>query len=89
MITNYGYLIKKLEMAENQLEIVKNDLTVKPIINTQYTNKETESFIIYQEGKSNILIPKYYGINNLGIPDKIEINLNDRDKIEEIGGEFY
>ena len=35
-ITNYGYLVKKSDYSEEQLEYFRNDLTVKPKLNNKY-----------------------------------------------------
>lgn len=77
-ITNYGYLVKKCDYSEEQLEYFRNDLTVKPKLNNKYDPKEKEPFPVFQEGKTKLLLPKYYGIETLGIPNEIATNIDDK-----------
>ena len=72
IMTHFGYLIKKSDWSEDFLTILRQDLTVKPHIDSKYNVKPEEPFPIYQEGKNKILLPKYYGIEKFGIPKQIQ-----------------
>jgi hypothetical protein len=80
-MTNYGYLIKKADFNEDFLTNIKDDLTVKPVLNNKYNIKEDEPFPIYQEGNSKILLPKFYGLEVLGKPNEIKTSKETADKI--------
>ena len=87
-LTNYGYLIKKNEFTDDFLKIIKNELTVEPMISNKYGKQENEPFPIYQEGKAKILLPKYYGIEKLGLPDIVDTSVasaNNVNNLEFIG----
>ena len=77
-ITNFGYLINKNEWSEDYLTIIKKDLTVKPFIDNKYCLLEEEPFPVFQEGTSRLLIPKYYGIEKIGMPQIINIDISDK-----------
>ena len=36
IMTNYGYLIKKTDITSDVLEVIKEELTVKPQLNNKY-----------------------------------------------------
>jgi superfamily II DNA or RNA helicase len=79
-ITNFGYLINKNEWSEDYLTIIKKDLTVKPFIDNKYCLLEEEPFPVFQEGTSRLLIPKYYGIEKMGMPQIINIDISNIQK---------
>lgn len=83
MINNYGYMVNKCDLTSEKLAEIKNDLTVKPMIKSSFMpgNKEPDSFAIYQEGATKLLLPKYYAIEKLGMPKQIETHINDMDRI--------
>ena len=84
MINNYGYMINKSSMCPDKLKKIIDDLTVKPMIKSSFAPKNTEpdSFAIYQEGAAKLLLPKYYAIEHLGMPNTIETFINDMDRIK-------
>ena len=45
-----GYVIRKSILNEKQISEVKNDLTVKPFVNSDY-GKEEEPFKVYLENE--------------------------------------
>ena len=76
ILCNYGYIIDKKSISDKLLEEIKNDLTVEPLIIFKMPkfNKKDLKFTVYQEGISKILIPKFYGIEKIGLPEKEEYN---------------
>jgi superfamily II DNA or RNA helicase len=74
-------MLKKNELTEEILINIKNELTVKPLIDNKYCIKiEDTSFKIYQEGKYIILLPRYYGIKNFGYPNIINMDISNQNK---------
>lgn len=67
-LTGEGYVILKKNLTPEKLLQIKNDLTVKPKVNTDYAD-EPESFTVFKETDDNIIVPRYYGIKRLGIPN--------------------
>lgn len=47
----------------NIISSIKNDLTVTPYQN--YNNKSNTSFCIYNETEDYLIVPKYYGLDNI------------------------
>lgn len=88
-----GYLIPN---NHKQIEEIKKELTVTPIVPFQFSFIKTKppKIKVYQEYDEYISVPKYYGINKLGKPnknketigEKIDIKFNGdlRDKQKEI-----
>lgn len=67
ILSKDGYLLSKKKLTEKQLNDIKTDLTVKPKFQEEYS-KDSESFPVYKETASNLIVPRYYGIKNFGQP---------------------
>ena len=67
ILSKEGYLIRKKYCSN--IESIKEELTVTPhiIFNKK---KKPESFPVYLENDKYLCIPKYYGIDKFGIPNK-------------------
>ena len=76
-----GYTIPKSALHENDYKTLKKELFVKPIIfNMQYGGKdmaEVQSFPVYRENINKMYIPRFYGIQRYGVPDKEKMQLGD------------
>ncbi len=67
-INGYGILKKN---NEKLIEELKKDLTMKPNINYNINNTDEEkTFNIYTENDKRLYIPRYYGLEKFGIPNK-------------------
>ena len=62
-----GYTILKEELSSSEIMKIRKDLTVQAFVNQSYGTK-SNPFPIYCESKRKLYIPRYYGINNFGIP---------------------
>jgi superfamily II DNA or RNA helicase len=67
MLTNNGYVLSKKSITKENLEKLKDELNVKPIVNKEYVD-EVESFPVFKEDKITITLPRYYGIKKF--PEK-------------------
>ena len=67
-ISTRGYGLLKSEFDFKVLNSIKDELTVTP--KTMNSFATPESYKIYQEGKKKLYIPKYYGLQKFGLPDK-------------------
>ena len=65
ILSRQGYIINKKKLSIDQLKKIKEDLTVKPYVNKDYT-PEVNSYPIYEEDSKSITIPRYYGQTNFG-----------------------
>ncbi len=64
MITNKGYIIKKNKYKEQEINKIKEELTITPI--NEYSNQEIEAYELWSETENELIIPRYYGINKFG-----------------------
>ena len=69
ILSKEGYLIPK---TNPHIEEIKKDLTVTPIVTFQlsFIKAKPPKIKVYQEYDEYIAVPKYYGINKIGKPDK-------------------
>ena len=63
-----GYIIRKKNFSEKILNTVRNDMTVKPNVSSDYGPPE-EPFKIFLENENKIYLPKFYGIEKFGVPE--------------------
>ena len=71
ILSSNGYGILKSALKENELIKIKEDLTNTPykgFSNIGDTNEVNNTFIIYKENDKRIYVPRYYGLQNYGIP---------------------
>ena len=84
-LTVNGYIVKKKELSEQQINMIINDLNVVPLVDERYKIlSENDIYCIYMETLKNdkYILPRYYGIEKFGIPKNIKFKLNDFDKIK-------
>ena len=84
-LTKQGYIISKSELSNEQIVNIENNLTVEPKVDQRFKKltEEDDSFNIYLESTSGdkFVVPRYYGIENFGLPKSIKFNILDIDKI--------
>jgi len=70
-----GYTIYKEYLSESDLEFLKKDLFMKPIMQGPQYGAPTEdaAFPVYKENAKKLYIPRFYGIQRYGLPDESEI----------------
>ena len=69
ILCKQGYLIPKISKYNDIIKDIKTELTVKPVQTCSFVKNDNTEFPVYQENDEFICIPKYYGINKLGIPE--------------------
>ena len=62
MINQFGYGIKLNTLSEDDLNKLKDNLTVKPDIMADYDYGQIEPFSVYRTSETRIYVPKYYGL---------------------------
>ena len=75
-ISNRGISINKTKLNDDVLiEVIRNDLTIKPIICQGYGNEESAlPYKLFLENTDKIYVPYYYGIKKLGnVPNKTKL----------------
>jgi superfamily II DNA or RNA helicase len=72
-----GYTISRELLSESEQEFLHKDLFVKPVsIGPSYGVPGAEdegAFPVYRENAKKIYIPRFYGLERYGLPDKSEI----------------
>jgi hypothetical protein len=77
-LSKNGYTLRKDFLTDQQMNKIRMDLTVSPAVDTKFLNK-TEKYFIYKETNTKFYIPKFYGIDNFGKPEKILENYDGKD----------
>lgn len=63
-----GYIIKKKNLKEDELQEMREELNVKPNVCADFGAQE-EPFKVYLESENKMYLPKFYGIEKFGNPD--------------------
>ena len=63
-INRRGYVVYKKNTSIEEMNKIKDELTVKPYI--PKSTIELNSFTIYRESHSKYYLPRFYGINLFG-----------------------
>lgn len=69
-----GYGILKDALTKEQLENIKDELTMTPNKNFSISTEEKTSFIIYKENDKRVYVPRYYGLQKFGTPTLNKLN---------------
>ena len=65
-----GYAIYKNKITDSELQMIIDDLTIKPFVCPGYgSTEDVEPYKLYKENPDKIYVPYYYGINKYGKPD--------------------
>jgi superfamily II DNA or RNA helicase len=75
-----GYTIPKAELPKGEEEFLKKDLFVKPFVpGAQFGNPNDQStaFPVYRENNNKMYLPRFYGIQRYGVPDRCDIEPGD------------
>jgi len=77
-----GYTIPKSILQKEDEEFLKRDLFVKPVIFGVGGDVGSNAFPVYRENTQKIYLPRFYGIQRYGLPDKSEISIGDDIQLE-------
>lgn len=77
---NKGYTIYKESLNKEDLKFIKEKLTVSPYI--PKAPVQPESFQIFTENSNKIYIPRHFGIDNFGEPDKYKLSNGEQINVE-------
>lgn len=76
-----GYTIPKSVMTEEDIACLKEELLVKPVeMKMSYGAPgaaQANAFPVYKENDKKIYLPRFYGIERYGLPDKSELQEGD------------
>jgi superfamily II DNA or RNA helicase len=78
-----GYTISKSLLSKNELEFLHKELFIKPqIMGATYGSPDSTSFPVYRENANKIYIPRFFGIERYGIPNKSELEPGENISLE-------
>ena len=81
-----GYTIPRNIITKEEEDFIHNDLFVKPeIFGAAYgadASDMTTAFPVYRENAKKMYLPRFYGINRYGLPDRAEIEPGDDINVE-------
>jgi len=75
-----GYTIIKSVLPKGEEEFLKQDLFMKPFVpGAQFgnPNDQSASFPVYRENTNKMYLPRFYGIQRYGLPDRCDIEPGD------------
>ena len=73
-----GYTIYKNQYSDDVIESIKKELMLKPQLPMkQFGNVGNTEFPVYRENTNKLYIPRFYGIDKLGMPDKSELSIGE------------
>lgn len=65
-----GYVVKKEDLGESEVQRIKKELTVSPYVPEDFKLVPPKPFRVYLESKSSLFLPKAYGIKQFGVPSE-------------------
>ena len=69
-----GYTIPKSVLSIPDMEFLKKDLFMKPQTFGFTGNDTSVAFPVYRENENKLYVPRFYGIQRYGLPDKTELD---------------
>lgn len=74
-IGSRGYVIKKSSLTSEEIDALKDDLTIMPKENhaIKTVQAQEKAVIVYRENDEKIYIPRFYGMKHYGHPSKIDL----------------
>ena len=66
---NRGYTIKKELLEEDDIKLIKKELCMMPFVPKTSPGKPS-IFPIYRESSKKLYLPRFYGYENYGTPEK-------------------
>lgn len=72
-LTKRGYVLRKEYFTDDIINKCKKELTVKPSISSDFV-QNVSSFPVFRENRKKLYLPKHYGLDKFGKPDKIQMD---------------
>jgi superfamily II DNA or RNA helicase len=83
-LSRTGYSLIKEDLSPKELNTLRKELTVTP--QNSFGGKKGESYNVYLENDKKIYIPKFYGLNLFGEPQKTKIFEGAKTNMKFTGG---
>lgn len=74
-LSSRGYVLLKSELTPQNIETIKNELTISPKENkaVKIAKSEEVKIVVFRENEHKLYIPRFYGIQKYGVPTKVEL----------------
>ena len=72
-----GYTLQKNELTQEQVDWIKKELTVKPMVQScgfSGSMNNQQSFPVYRESQNKIYTPRYFGEQHFGLPKEYKLD---------------
>jgi superfamily II DNA or RNA helicase len=69
----YGYALKETELTQIDIDKIRKELTVTPVVLAAYCPVKPKSYRIYYRDKDFYYVPRFWGIENFGPPDYVAL----------------
>lgn len=74
MLTPRGYALLKSDATEQELQRVRNALTVRPYLPGVPNPAAVPTYPVYRESKTRLYVPRYFGVQHWGEPKQYALN---------------
>jgi hypothetical protein len=100
ILSKDGYLLNKQLFDNDELNNIRNQLTVEPVkfgvsfVSKKKEEEENLAFKVYRETEDYLILPKYFGLEKFGKPDKNKevigekIKLNFKGEMRDVQKKF-
>jgi superfamily II DNA or RNA helicase len=74
-LSSRGFVLLKSELTPQNIETIKNELTISPKENkaVKIAKSEEVKIVVFRENEHKLYIPRFYGIQKYGVPAKVEL----------------
>jgi len=77
-LSNDGYILKKDKLSNEEISIIKKDLTLSPIVIKAYSNFVKPPILkLYKDTPNYYIVPRFYGIQKYGKPVKEALSIGE------------
>jgi superfamily II DNA or RNA helicase len=74
-LTRNGYTLKKKYMKKQEIDKIKKELTVKPIVLAAFKEfQKPKPYQIFLESPQRLYVPRFWGIKKFGDPTKVKLS---------------
>src|SRR3989304_3427418 len=74
-LTRNGYALKKKYMKKQEIDKIKRELTVKPIVLAAFKEfQKPKPYQIFLESPQRLYVPRFWGIKKFGDPTKTQLS---------------
>lgn len=69
-LTKKGYLVKKSDLSESEIMLIKKELNILPKMNANFAD-DVKPVKCFKQNSEYFILPRFYGISRFGKPKKV------------------